>query len=173
VFISFKQADMAQVAQQEQDMNYTSTLSFQAQAHTPIFIRSAFAQLFNRAVFRARCRQVVAWFFGRSTQLQSLKSTSQNSKNRLPAVQQVALDDIVGSEGRCHDFDNQFLPLRKHNCDRWTNIALARHKQVVLPLVQLIHTDAGYFVRDGHHRISVARIHGQAMIEAMVVSAWQ
>ena len=36
--------------------------------------------------------------------------------------------------------------------------------------VQLIHTNAGYFVREGNHRISVARALGQTAIEAEVIS---
>jgi hypothetical protein len=37
------------------------------------------------------------------------------------------------------------------------------------PPVQLIHTAEGYVVRDGHHRLSVARAFGQAVIEAEIV----
>jgi hypothetical protein len=38
-----------------------------------------------------------------------------------------------------------------------------------LPPVQIIQTYEGYFVRDGYHRISVARALGQAAIEAEAV----
>lgn len=150
-------------------MNHTIALNnYQAQATNPTAIRGAFGQMFNKAASRAKWRRVLSWFSGRSTQLMALDSANHNGKKRS-RVQQVALDEIVGSEGRCGDFDDQFLPLQKHSRDRWINIALARHKQVVLPPIELIQTDAGYFVRDGHHRISVARMYGQAMIEAVII----
>lgn len=151
-------------------MNHSLAMSsYQTQASSPAMIRNAFGQMFNKATSRAKWRRVTAWLNGRSTKLQSLNTISQINKNKLPTVQQVALDDIIGSEGRCQDFDNHFLPVKKHNYDRWINIAFAHHQGVTLPPVQLIHTDAGYFVRDGHHRISVARTYGQAMIEAIVI----
>ncbi|MAU00488.1 MAG: hypothetical protein CL608_25375 [Anaerolineaceae bacterium] len=76
----------------------------------------------------------------------------------------------MGSKGRSHDFNNQFWPLREESRDRWVNIAQVMRSKKGLPPVQLIHTDAGYFVRDGHHRISAARALGQTAIEAEVVS---
>jgi hypothetical protein len=42
----------------------------------------------------------------------------------------------------------------------------------VLPPVALIQVGDVYFVRDGHHRISVARALGRNQIEAKV-TAWQ
>ena len=107
---------------------------------------------------------------GRSTKLQELQSQSKRAKGQVLGVRIVFLDEIIGSEGRSHDFDNQFWPLREENRDRWVNIAQVMRRKKGLPPVQLIHTDSGYFVRDGHHRISVARALGQAAIEAEVVS---
>jgi hypothetical protein len=43
---------------------------------------------------------------------------------------------------------------------------------VALPPVQLIEVNGCYFVRDGHHRVSVARMLGQLEIEAEV-TVWQ
>jgi len=39
----------------------------------------------------------------------------------------------------------------------------------VLPPVELIQVGGCYFVRDGHHRISVARSFGQQYIEAEII----
>lgn len=83
-------------------------------------------------------------------------------------VRLVAIDQIRGSEGRCSDFDADFRPLKCHNQRRWVGIALARQQDVALPLVELIQIGDIYYVRDGHHRISVARMLGQREIEAEV-----
>lgn len=83
-------------------------------------------------------------------------------------IQLVPIAKICGSEGRSQDFDAHFCPLTLHNRERWVNIALARRQDVVLPLVELIQIGDSYFVRDGHHRISVARAQGQLEIEAEV-----
>ena len=83
-------------------------------------------------------------------------------------VQTVPIEKICGSEGRCHDFDAQFRPLQSRTGHRWISIAMARENNVALPLVELIQIDDRYFVRDGHHRISVAKAYGQLEIEAAV-----
>jgi len=43
---------------------------------------------------------------------------------------------------------------------------------VTLPLVDLVQVGDVYFVRDGHHRISVARAFGQESIDAQV-TVWE
>lgn len=141
------------------------------QAHTnnPLSQRRALIQMFNRAASQAKRRRFLARLLGRSTELQALQSLNKHANGQVLGVQIVSLGDIVGSEGRCHDFDNQFWPLQEHDRDRWVNIAQVMRSKKGLPPVQLIHTDAGYFVRDGNHRISVARALGQAAIEAEVI----
>jgi hypothetical protein len=87
-------------------------------------------------------------------------------------TQAVPIDRIVGSEGRGKDFDASFRPLRAHNQARWVRVAEAMYMGVPLPPVHLIQVGDVYFVRDGHHRISVAKALGQAEIEADV-TAWK
>ncbi len=84
-------------------------------------------------------------------------------------IRTVEIDDIRGSEGRCEDFDVHFYPRKDHNRSRWIGIYLARQQDVPLPAVKLIEICDTYFVRDGHHRISVARLAGQKSIEADVI----
>ena len=86
-------------------------------------------------------------------------------------MQTVTIRQIRGSENRAKDFDRDFNPLRDHNQARWLKIASAR-KQKALPAVELVQVGDVYFVRDGHHRISVAQALGQLEIEANVV-LWQ
>ncbi|WP_025745703.1 DUF4032 domain-containing protein [Kallotenue papyrolyticum] len=83
-------------------------------------------------------------------------------------LQQVPLDKIIGSEGRYADFDRRFLPLRTKTQDRWTNIDVAHYTDVPLPPVELYKVGEVYFVKDGNHRVSVARERGQKEIDAYV-----
>jgi len=80
----------------------------------------------------------------------------------------VPIERIRGSEGRSNDFDCDFYPLQDHCQERWLRIAAARDQGKVLPPVVLVQVGNAYFVRDGHHRISVARALGQLDIEAEV-----
>jgi hypothetical protein len=87
-------------------------------------------------------------------------------------IRNVAISQIRGSEGRSNDFDRDFNPLQDHCKSRWLRIAKAREQDKVLPPVVLVQVGGVYFVRDGHHRISVARALGQLDIEAEV-TVWQ
>lgn len=84
----------------------------------------------------------------------------------------VAIAEIVGSEGRSGDFDSAFAPISDRTRDRWMSVAQARFRGRALPAVLLIRAEDGYYVRDGHHRISVARALGEEFVEALVVS-WE
>ena len=58
---------------------------------------------------------------------------------------------------RSGDFDRNFHPLETHTRSRWLSIAVARLNGQAMPAVELIKVGEVYAVRDGHHRISVAR----------------
>ncbi len=125
---------------------------------------------FNRAKKHGVWRRLLAWLTRRSVQLQHYHTTGrQHVKPVVRGVQYIALDKIIGSEGRSHDFDNQFWPITEHIRDRWVNIAIAMGTGKPLPPVQLLQIAGGYVVRDGHHRLSVARAFGRAVIEAEIV----
>jgi hypothetical protein len=80
----------------------------------------------------------------------------------------VPLDRIVGSEGRYRDFDRHFLPRRDFLRNRWISVDMAHYKDVPLPPIRIYEIGGVYFVRDGNHRVSVAKARGQAMIDAEV-----
>ena len=80
----------------------------------------------------------------------------------------VALDHIVGSEGRYSDFDRRFLPRSDTLEQRWSSINSAMIESIELPPVELYKIGDIYFVRDGNHRVSVARQQGQSYIDAYV-----
>jgi hypothetical protein len=82
--------------------------------------------------------------------------------------QTVPLNNVVGSEGRYEDFDRRFLPRSDALKQRWSNIDRAMIEAVDLPPVDLYKIGDIYFVRDGNHRVSVARQQGQEYIDAYV-----
>jgi len=83
-------------------------------------------------------------------------------------TQTVPVDTIVGSEGRYRNFSRRFLPLQENLRDRWKKVNQAHYAHHDLPPVELYKVCDAYFVRDGHHRVSVARAKGVKHIEAMV-----
>ena len=93
----------------------------------------------------------------------------QHQAWRNIGVQSVAIDAIVGSSGHHRDFDLAFLPRRKETDDRWVNIARAHNKGTGLPPVTLYKVGDAYFVEDGNHRVSVARMSGQEFVRAIVI----
>ncbi len=83
-------------------------------------------------------------------------------------IQNIPIDSIVGSEGRYRAFTRSFLPLQEDLRDRWKKIDQVRESRQALPPVELYKVSSAYFVKDGHHRISVARVKGAKYIEAGV-----
>ena len=90
------------------------------------------------------------------------------SEQRYAGQKSVAIEEIRGSEGRVTDFDQEFNPLRSTTLERWVSIFKARAQGKELPPVDLVQYGDTYYVRDGHHRISVARARGEAYIDARV-----
>lgn len=82
----------------------------------------------------------------------------------------IPIDKIVGSEGRYKDFDNQFFPKRSIIRERWEHVDEAVIKDIVLPPIKVYELGGLYFVRDGNHRVSVAKAKGVEFIDAEVVS---
>jgi hypothetical protein len=83
-----------------------------------------------------------------------------------PAV--VKLDDIVGTVDREREFDRRFRPTTGRVRSRWEHIAAAMRRGEAMPPVDLLQIGEIYFVRDGHHRISVARALGRTDIDAII-----
>lgn len=117
-------------------------------------------------------RQKFARLTGQSRHLKDLSQVRQHNilANFHPlGIQSVRIDCIVGSENRAKDFDDYFLPVKNHNAERWAKIAELMLLDVNLPAIDLIKVNDTYFVRDGHHRVSVARYFGQKHIDANVL----
>lgn len=82
-------------------------------------------------------------------------------------VQQVPLSQIAGSVGRYHEFNRHFMPLNDSLRDRWIKIRDLANESG-WPPVELYQVGEIYFVRDGNHRVSVARQMALDSIEAHV-----
>ncbi len=80
----------------------------------------------------------------------------------------VGLDAIVGSVDRSRDYDRRFRPTSGRSRGRWEQIAAAARRGESFPPVDLLRVGELYFVRDGHHRVSVARALGRIDIDAYV-----
>lgn len=83
--------------------------------------------------------------------------------------QQVSISQIIGSVGRYRDFDRAFLPTQTNSRPRWESIDVAHLADVELPPVQLYKVDSVYFVKDGNHRVSVAKEKNVEFIDAEVI----
>ncbi len=83
-------------------------------------------------------------------------------------MQEIPLDKIVGSVGRYQDFDRAFLPRHSFLRSRWVSIDSAQLQDITLPPIEFYKIGDVYFVKDGNHRVSVARERGQAFIDAYV-----
>jgi len=81
---------------------------------------------------------------------------------------EVPLASIVGSVGRYTDFTRSFLPREAGDEERWARVRAMTEGLTGLPPVELYQIGDVYFVRDGHHRVSVARQLGAETIEAYV-----
>ena len=131
-------------------------------------------------LYTSACRagwfgQIWANLQGQPRRLRDLTAVAASGAvgdRRAARTQAVPIHQICGSEGRCDDFDSAFRPLKWHTQDRWLNVARGYLAGRGLPPVELIQIGAAYFVRDGHHRISVAAALGQQEIDA-VVTIWQ
>ena len=83
--------------------------------------------------------------------------------------QSVPISQIIGSVGRYNDFDRAFQPTQTHTRPRWESVDVAHLSDIRLPPVQLYKVDNVYFVKDGNHRVSVAKEKGAEFIDAEVI----
>jgi hypothetical protein len=131
--------------------------------------------LYDRAYSRGWWSRLWATLWGRPSRLLDLATLRRSltiHNRHFIGRQTVPIRQIRGSEGRGDEFDTAFYPRKRHTEERWRNIARMWLAGVELPPVELIRVGDIYFVRDGHHRISVAAAVGQRDIDALV-TVWQ
>ncbi len=129
---------------------------------------------FRRAHFQALLQDWLARLTGQNTDLLSYEEVRNILQARegvtLPGTQDIPLEKIVGSVGRYRDFTQAFLPRNEALQQRWTRVDAAMNGATGLPPIDLYQVGDLYFVRDGNHRVSVARARGDQTIEALVTT---
>ncbi|MCF0241951.1 MAG: transcriptional regulator [Treponema sp.] len=102
--------------------------------------------------------------------LNDVKSLIKPSAETYVGMKTIPINKIVGSEGRYKDFDNNFFPKSSHLKARWEKIDDAAIRFIDLPPIKVYEIAGLYFVRDGNHRVSVAKSRGTEFIDAEVVT---
>jgi hypothetical protein len=87
---------------------------------------------------------------------------------RFLGLQSIRLDSIVGTVDSRRDFDRRFRPTSSRIRDRWERLALAQRMGEAVPPIDVFRVGDLHFVKDGHHRVSVALATGQTTIDAYV-----
>ncbi|MEM6427652.1 MAG: universal stress protein [Deinococcota bacterium] len=126
---------------------------------------------FYKARRKAQLQDIAASLRGESSRLLSyeeVRKRLQAVEGSHPRLEDIPLDSIVGSVGRYNDFTRSFLP--KHNSDkqRWVNVEVQMTGLQGLPPIEAYQLGSAYFVKDGNHRVSVARQLGFKDIQAYV-----
>jgi hypothetical protein len=87
---------------------------------------------------------------------------------RKLGLQVIDLDSIVGSVDRTRDFDRRFRPRSGRSRERWERLARAQRRGEPIPPIDVYRVGELHFVKDGHHRVSVAHALGLRTIDAYV-----
>jgi hypothetical protein len=96
-----------------------------------------------------------------------VEALGRKGERRL-GLQTIPLDSIVGTVDRTREFDRNFRPTTRRVRRRWQRIAEAIRRGEGMPPIDVFRIGDMHFVRDGHHRVSVARQLGLEVIEAYV-----
>ncbi|MDX1664083.1 MAG: universal stress protein [Candidatus Promineifilaceae bacterium] len=108
---------------------------------------------------------------GRSDRLLSYSEVSDQLHAGEPVdrgLKEIPLDAIVGSVGRYRDFTRRFLPRTASAQSRWSRVRAAFPRVEDIPPILVYQLGDSYFVLDGNHRVSVARVLGATHIPAYV-----
>lgn len=127
-------------------------------------------QDFHRARQQAAMRQLMSRLTGKSADLLSydvVEDGLQVLGTEEHGVIEIELDKIVGSVGRYRDFTRDFLPKHDSNVERWARVKAAIMDMRGMPPIEVYQVGEVYFVKDGNHRVSVAR-----QLETETISAY-
>jgi hypothetical protein len=124
--------------------------------------------LARRRAWRAR---LSARLGGRDDRLLPFDVIRAQLKQKNPLYQgilTVPLAQIAGSVGRYQEFTRQFLPLHDSFRDRWVRVEALALSGQGWPPPELYRIGDVYFVKDGNHRIAIARQMKLDVIDAHV-----
>jgi hypothetical protein len=126
---------------------------------------------FQNARMQAFWEESLALLRGKPSELLSFDDIRERLRlgdESYRGVQDIPIDKIVGSVGRYRDFTSNFLPRRGKMQERWSRVYAKATSMEGLPPIEVFKVGDAYFVRDGNHRVSVARQMKNKTIEAYV-----
>jgi uncharacterized membrane protein YgaE (UPF0421/DUF939 family) len=127
---------------------------------------------FEEALREARQRGLVR-VLGRETRtppaLAEVVAAAGVLRERDAGLHDIPLGQVKGSERRTLDFDVSFMPRRGHVRPAWVDLYARMAEGLPIPPVDVYQVGDVYFVKHGHHRVSVARSLGWDRIRAHVV----
>ena len=124
---------------------------------------------FSRLARQRRRASIVKWL-RRCAACTGLRVyESRGAAGAGSGIREIPLDAISGTlePSRAAQFDCEFRPAPLARA-RWERVWLAEHRGAVLPPIVVTPVEGGFAVRDGHHRVSVARARGALTIDAIV-----
>jgi len=127
--------------------------------------------MFNQALEHGRLHRLWAKVTRQCFCLLDLDDTlkcSPAESSHYAGIRAVNIDRIRGTQGKADEFDAELNPTQARSRSRWMGVALQKLRGRNLPPVELIQIGDIYYIRDGHHRVSVSRAMGQAFIDAEV-----
>lgn len=120
---------------------------------------------------KAFLSEMMSLMRGQSAELLSFEDVRARLRLReesYKGLQDIPLDKIIGSVGRHKDFTATFLPKTNEMKERWSRVYAKVNSLEGVPPIEVYQIDDVYFVRDGNHRVSVAREIGSKTIQAHV-----
>lgn len=127
---------------------------------------------FEKARSRGRMQSLLSSLAWKNSDLLSLYAVTEMIKPKNETylgMKTIPIANIIGSEGRYHDFSLAFYPKKELLRSRWQSIDRASKQFIILPPISVYKLGEWYFVRDGNHRVSVAKTQGVEFIDAEVV----
>jgi hypothetical protein len=95
-----------------------------------------------------------------------VRRTRGSAKQGISTIPLSAIDGTL-EPSRAAQFDRSFRPAEPART-RWERVWLAEERGAVLPPISVVQVGDRYAVRDGHHRVSVAKARGAVAIDAAV-----
>ena len=99
---------------------------------------------------------------------EEVRQQLQAIEKNIEQLAEIPLDKIVGSVGRYHDFTRRYLPKSSIDQGRWARVMAITKGLSGLPPIDVYRIGEVYFVKDGNHRVSVARQMGNTSIQAYI-----
>jgi hypothetical protein len=141
------------------------------QAHHVAWSHMEGEKRFGQAVNRRRRASLTRMLLRRCAECARLLVHDQPAGTRSGGgkVREIPIEAITATlePGRAREFDSEFRPSPRMR-QRWLRVWVAEHTGPGLGPIEVVQIGQQYAIRDGHHRVSVARARGAVTIDAIV-----